>query len=235
MFSGTSVSPWRQSYEGWIPLPLEVTILSWVTSSPSEYLPFTFLFHGTFLPFLHCFDVYLIIFRVYPESGLQFRLTSLVPSLLSYQRFGWSLSIAIATSVEMYQISMAGSRRILVRTGMKSSQNLTEQRSKFYAHIELSRAWTELGKMVVIQDLATLQETGVRLVSTFSCSPPASLSITNASRFSLLNDFQFHLFLFIPTVAGIVHVSTDLTCPSCLPDPSSVMPEWCFRDADLIA
>ena len=79
--------------------------------------------------------------------------------------------------------------------------------------------------MVDIRDLATLQETGVRLVSPFSRSPPASLSITDASRFSLLNDFQFHLFLFIPTVAGIVHVSMDLTCPSCLPDPSSVMPE----------
>lgn len=63
--------------------------------------------------------------------------------------------------------------------------------------------------MVDIQDLATLQETGVRLVSTFSCSLPASLSITDASRFSLLNDFQFHLFLFIPTVTGVVHVSMD--------------------------
>ena len=63
--------------------------------------------------------------------------------------------------------------------------------------------------MVDTQDLPTLQETGVHLVSTLSCSPPASLSITDASSFSLLNNFQFHLFLFIPTVTGIVHVSMD--------------------------
>ena len=63
--------------------------------------------------------------------------------------------------------------------------------------------------MVDTQDLPTLQETGVHLVSTLSCISPASLSITNASSFSLLNNFQFHLFLFIPTVTGIVHVSMD--------------------------
>ena len=63
--------------------------------------------------------------------------------------------------------------------------------------------------MVDTQDLPTLQETGVHLVSTLSRIPPASLSITNASSFSLLNNFQFHLFLFIPTVTGIVHVSMD--------------------------
>lgn len=76
--------------------------------------------------------------------------------------------------------------------------------------------------MVDIQDLPTLQETGVHLVSAFSCSPPASLSITDAFSFSLLNDFQFHLFQFIPTVTGIVHVPMDshlsfvsLTHPLC--------------------
>ena len=137
MFSDTSVLPWRQSYERWIPLPpgSDHPLLSHLFSKLNT-CRLLFLFHGTFLLSLHCFDVYLIIFRVYPELGLQLQLRSLVLPLPSYQGFGWSLSITTATSVGMYQISMAGSRRILPEgTGMKSSQSLTEQRSKFCTHI----------------------------------------------------------------------------------------------------
>ena len=133
MFSGTSISPWRQSYERWIPLPpgRDHPLLSHLFSELNT-CRLLFLFHGTFLLSLHCFDVYLILFRVYPELGLQLQLRSLVLPLPSYQGFGWSLSTATATSVEMCQIAIAGSRRILaVGTGMTSSQSFLNRDQGF--------------------------------------------------------------------------------------------------------
>ena len=60
--------------------------------------------------------------------------------------------------------------------------------------------------MVDAQDIPTLQEGGIHLVSTSSLSPPTSPSVTDSLRSSFLSNFQFHPFPSIPTVTVIAHV-----------------------------
>lgn len=64
----------------------------------------------------------------------------------------------------------------------------------------------EVTELVDTQDIPTLQESGIHLVSSSSLSPPASPSITDALRSSFLSNFHFHPFPSIPTVTVIVHV-----------------------------